>query len=172
VPGARDIPVIGGIAGRFLRTAGEQRRTDAYDRAQQVVDRSRQVALDSVQNSKTYQAATPDEQQKMVRAMEDEMAKNAQQREGVVATVKDLGLPNKYLGVKDPAKEQQIDDAISAMATWRAHKGPAPTARQQTLATAYSGRINQRYTLAVKRQAKEMAGVRAIGRAAVAADRG
>jgi len=172
VPGARDVPLIGGIAGRFLRTAGEQRRTDAYDRAQAVVDRSRQVALDSVQNSKTYQASTPDEQQKMIRAMESEMTANAQQREGVVATVKDLGLPNKYLGVKDPAKEQQIDDAISAMTAWKARKGPVPTARQQTLATAYSGRINQRYTLATKRQAREMTGVRATARAAVTADQG
>jgi hypothetical protein len=161
-PGARDIPVLGGIAGRFLRTAGEERRTQAYTRADEIMDDKRRTILDAVQNSPTYQRATPDAQDKMLRSLEQELSQQALDVAGVQPKPRDLGLPEKYIGVKDPAKEGRIDDALSIYRAWESDpkNNPKPTKDEIKLALAYQDLINPKYTYASKKQAAAGAAVR------------
>ena len=160
-PGARDIPVAGNILGRFLRTSGEEQRTEAYDRASRLMDDKRRAVLDNVQNSPTYQRSTPDEQQRMLRSLEGELDKQALDVAGVEPKARDLGLPNKYIGVTDPKKEQQIDDALSIYRAWNADpRSTKPTKEELKLALMYEDMVNPKYTFASRKQESELAAVR------------
>jgi hypothetical protein len=158
-PGARDLPLLGGIAGRFLRTAGEEQRTVAYQNAQDIADQSRRGILDAVQASPAYQKSTPDRRTQMLRDLETALVNQARQVAGAQPTERELGLPPKYIGVKDPARQRAIDTAVSAYRAWVADPSNnlKPTSAQLKLALAYEDLINPKYTEELKRQRRETA---------------
>lgn len=78
------------------------------------------------------------------------------------------GLPPKYLGVSDPIKQRQIDEAMARLNAYlRAAQAGSrtrvePTAAEQKLALSYpSEMISPKYTAAVKARSTAAAGLHA-----------
>lgn len=161
VPGARDIPIIGGVAGRFLKTAGSERQNQQYDQAEALAAKNRRLVLDALQDSPTFKNATPDRQQQLLRTLEQELEDQAREMMGIEPKPRELGLPNKYVGVSDPKKAQDIDDALAKWRAWEKDpKQPKPTGAELKLALAYEDLVNPKYTAALKAQQAQGAEVR------------
>lgn len=173
--GARDVPLLGGVAGRFLRTAGEEQRTEKYAASDALVEESRPAAMKALEGSKAYQGATLDRQRQMLAALETELQNQARQTMNLDPKARDLGLPPKYPGVKDPQKEQAVDEAISKYRAWlsafdRGDKSvPKPNKEEMQLAALYEGLINPDYTDAKKAQQTQTSDVQRMAREAVSA---
>jgi len=173
VPGARDIPLVGGIAGRFLRTAGEEQRSEAYARADEIMDINRQKMLADVENSAVFKAATPDAQQSMLRSFEAELEAQAQDIAGVEPKDRDLGLPEKYVGVEDPKLQRQIDQARSKYDAWKQDpaRAPEPSDDEIVLALTYGKTINPLYRIESQEFEDQKAEIRYEVQRALAAER-
>jgi hypothetical protein len=148
-PGARDVPLVGGIAGRFLRTTGNERQNQAYEKAEQLADRNRRVVVDAVMASPAYQNATPDRQRQLLRSVESELVEQTKALSGVVEKPKDLGLPARFYGV--PAGSEREKDILSAINTPKAKRTP----RQQALVGVYEGMENPLSSEARKKDSAE-----------------
>lgn len=134
-----DTPVTGSIAGRFQRTVGEEQRTRAYEKADDVIAMSQERLLQMVRNSSAYQAATPDDQARMLRSAQDALSEAAREMTGATPKTKDYGQPSRFLGVPSGSeREQQIAAAMAVPAVKR-------TVAQSILAQQYAGRENPRY---------------------------
>jgi hypothetical protein len=169
--GARDVPLVGGILGRFLRTTGSEQQSEAYDAASQLADDRRNIALDSVVNSDAYKNATPDRQTQMLRELESELQAQTKDLSGIEKDPKDLGFGPKYAGVDDPKQEQKIDRAVSKWDEWRAHPGsaPEPNDEETLLARAYRGKANPYWSAEQKVAGGETSEIRQRVREAVGA---
>jgi hypothetical protein len=151
--GARDVPIVGGIAGRVLRTVGSERQNRAYELADTIAAKNRPQVVAAVEASREYQTATADRRQQLLRSAETALVEQSQELAGVpeFAKPKDLGLPRRFPGV-DPgsAREREI---ISAISTPQANR----TARQWGLAAQYEYAQNPLYTSEAREDRDEAA---------------
>ena len=165
------MPVVGGIVGRFLRTAGSEQQSEAYDAASQLADDRRNIALDSVIHGDAFKNATPDRQTQMLRELEAELQTQTKDLSGIEKDPKDLGMGPKYIGVDDPKQEQKIDRAISRWNEWRAHPDTVavPSDEDALLARAYANNINRLWSAEGKVAGGETSEIRQRVREAVGA---
>ncbi len=153
-PGARDLPVVGGIVGRYLKTAGNERQNQAYEAADAIMEAKRPIVLEAVKQSQAYWNATPDRRDTLLRSAESELQKLAREMAGVLTEPKDTGLPARYVGVEaGSALEREIARAIDTPAGKR-------TVRQSILAGQYKGLRNPLYKAAAADETAESAAVR------------
>jgi hypothetical protein len=138
--GARDEPVFGPVIGRFLRTVGSAEQNRAYQNADEKAAADEKIWVPWLESDPSYQNATPDRQQQMMRSLRAALLDTAQTQAGVEKTPKDLGLPPKYAGIATGSQLEQ--DISSAMGTPIAQRTP----RQQYLAETYKDRINPYWT--------------------------
>ena len=155
--GIRDIPLAGGVLGRFFRTVGEQEQSDAYALAERMTQRNRRVMLDALEASPAWKSATHERRMQLASSLERQLVDQTRALAGVEARQRDLGLPNKYMGVNDPDRQDEIDEAISMVQDYRRdpRRSVRPTGRQVQLARAYAKRVNPRYTAMSRRQGQE-----------------
>jgi hypothetical protein len=159
--GPRDTPVTGGIAGRFVRTTGEERRNTAYEKADAIIDQHQKALLDMVRNSSVYQSATPDDQARMLRSAQDALIDEARILTGAAATPKDYGQPSRWRNILPGSfEEEEIADAISTPAKER-------NVRQRQLAARYSGQETPQYEKWSKERQANTSSLRESARAIV-----
>jgi hypothetical protein len=114
----------------------------------------------------TFQALPPDIQKGRLQALESDLrrqaamaiiAKNPTFGQKMTSQPGFVAHPPKYLGVSDPARELQIDDAIRVNGDYLRSGGKAspPTREQQQLAQAYMARPNPQYKQWQAQQAQE-----------------
>lgn len=82
--GARDIPIIGGVLGRFLKTVGNERQNKAYDLADKLIAERERIEVAREQATPEYQAATPEEQQTRLRRIRREVQDQARDELGIL----------------------------------------------------------------------------------------
>jgi len=154
--GARDVPLVGSVGGRFLRTVGSERQNRAYELADEIAARHRSDMVAYLERSPDYQQATPDRQRQLLRSMETALLEQARDQAGVreFEQPKDLGLPERWRGVPPGSTlEKEIASAFAASAEAR-------TREQRRLVSQYRNRENPRYAAAAKRQRRESADLR------------
>jgi hypothetical protein len=154
--GARDVPIVGGIAGRVLRTAGSERQNRAYELADQIAAKNRPQMVTALEATSEYQRATPDRQRQLLRSAESALEEQAQELAGVpeFAKPKDLGLPERYRGV--PIGSKLEADIASALSTPEVQR----TREQLYLAARYEGLENPHWTMDAKRAREAGAEIR------------
>lgn len=149
--GARDVPLVGTVAGRVLRTVGAERQNVAYEQADQIVKRLTPEMVTRLEQDPEYQRSTPARQQQMLRSLQADVQKQAEAITGVpdYAKPKDLGLPRRFFGVTPGSKQEE--EIISALGTPTDKR----TARQHVLAAQYGALENPLYPAAAKDDREE-----------------
>jgi len=153
-PGVRDIPLVGGIAGRFFKTAGSEQQNQQYDMADALVEKNRKLVVDAYMATPAYKQAPPDRQTAMLRDIETQLIAQAREVVGIDSPTKEIGLGAKYRGVTDPLEERRIDEVVRTVDAWRANPSryarPTPADMKTGLQYGNPAMLNQAYRQAKK----------------------
>jgi hypothetical protein len=146
------VPVLGGLTSGVLRTYGGQLSANEYNTLDRLTGQLQEPIAAAIRSLPEYQQATPDRQTQMVQVAQQELQAALKDQIGMQSPQRDLGLPPKYLGVKDPKREQQINDALATYRAWDTDpkNAPKPTKDELKLALTYDDPdlINPKWTLA------------------------
>jgi hypothetical protein len=145
-------PGVRGLLGGVWKEQGGQLSEQQYQRRGETIDQVQEGVRRSIQSLPEYQNASPDRQRQMLLIAQSQVAETAGEGAGIEPKLRDLGLPNKFIGVRDPKKEQAITDALASYRAWEAdpRNAPKPTKDELKLALAYDDPdlINPKWTLA------------------------
>lgn len=131
----------------ILRTYAGQSDTNKYRQLDKQIENMREEIAQKTRQTPEYAGATRDRQLQMLRQDQLALEEALKERYGVSATTRDYGLPAKYRGVTDPAREKAIDQAISKYEAWlrdarlpRADRAgvPRPSRGEIALAARYN----------------------------------
>jgi hypothetical protein len=141
-------PLISGI----LQSRGGQLQQRQYERKGDIEGATSEATRRWVQSLPEYQTATPDGQRQMLLIAQQQVEETASERVGIEPQLRDIGLPPKYLGVKDPEKQREVEEAVAAYRAWEKDpkNAPKPSPEQLKLGVPYSDpeMIDPRWTIA------------------------
>jgi hypothetical protein len=149
----------------IYRTSAGQTEQNTFKLMDKQIADMREKVADQTRQDPEFANATKDRQQQMLRQDQIQLEETLKEKYGVEPKEKDYGLPNKYRGVTDPAKQLQIDKAISKYDNWRAElrlrpserSAPKPTPEEQRLAAVYGRERMRNPTLTRVRQQQRRA---------------
>jgi len=111
------------------RTSAGQGDTNKFKKMDQELEQTRERVAEITRSNPEYAKATKDRQLQMLRQDQLALEEQLKVKYGISTTTRDYGLPPKYRNVNDPAKEKQIDQAITKYEAWLRDRNARPSDR-------------------------------------------
>jgi hypothetical protein len=112
-----------------FRTSAGQSDTNKFKKLDKELETGREQIARLTKSHPEYATATRDRQLQMLRQDQLKYEEHLKEKYGISTTTRDYGLPPKYRGVSDPAKEKQIDQAITKYEAWIRDRRARPSER-------------------------------------------